>query len=95
MKQLIKEAKERKEEIAKIITKSIPGKYVALYESEKGYTLSTISEGHHTRRNQITFSDYSKLLFSTPLEQVEKEIQDAEFFYCGEEYTLIDYIEWK
>jgi hypothetical protein len=81
MKELIKEAKRRKEEIAKMIQQDNGGNYVAIYESDNGFTLSTIREGHHTRRNQLSFSDYNNVIFSTPLEQVEKEISDAEFYH--------------
>ena len=81
MKQLIEEAKLRKNEIAKLIKKNNGNRYVALYESDNGIKLSTIQVGWHTRNNQLSFSDFDKRLFSTPIEQVEKEIADAEFYY--------------
>lgn len=81
MKEIIEEAKTRKNEIAKLIKKDNGNRYVALYESDNGITLSTISEGHHTRNNQLSFADFDKRIFSSAIEQVEKEIADAEFYY--------------
>lgn len=55
MRELIAEAKKRVNEIAKL-TKNCPaGKYVAIYESEAGYTVSTIQRGWDTRTRMINF----------------------------------------
>lgn len=81
LKQLVSEAKSRKKEIAKMISSELGNKYVALYESESGYTLSAIQEGWHTRRNQMSFAQYDKRLFEKPIDQVEKEISDFEFYH--------------
>lgn len=54
-KELIKEATQRLDEIVKA-SESIPqGKYLAIYESEEGYTIDYIQEDWHTRTNLIRF----------------------------------------
>jgi len=55
MKELINEAKSRAIEIAESSKLEQPGSYLAIYQSENGYTVSWIRKGSDTRTPMIAF----------------------------------------
>lgn len=61
MKTIIEEAKNRIEEIVQASKFEQPDSYLAIYESDNGYTVSWIRKGHDTRTKMIAFGAKSLL----------------------------------
>jgi len=74
MKELIEEAKNRVDEIVQKSKNEQPESYLAIYESENGYTVSWIRKRHDTRTNMIAFGA-KKLSRSKVLETIAMEEQ--------------------
>ncbi len=74
-KELIEAARERVDEIVSAIKNCSQQSYPAFYESEEGYTASTIQFGHSTRTRTINFggcyANRKSVLFAIQREEDE------------------------